>query len=154
LDDVSCHALKIGGVLHDIGKIGIPESILNKAGPLTPTEWEAIKKHPEIGYNICLPLKDRLGDALSIIRHHHEKMNGTGYPDGLQGDAIPLVARIMAIADIYDALTTDRSYRKRLSRKDAVTILKDEAGRGLLDRELVYQFEKVISCPFEPEQLF
>ncbi|MEW5801798.1 MAG: HD domain-containing phosphohydrolase [bacterium] len=145
LDDLSRYALKLGGVLHDIGKIGIPESILNKPGPLNPQEWEAIQKHPEIGFSICFPLKDKLGEALSIIRHHHEKMNGTGYPDRLKGEAIPLVARIMAIADIYDALTTDRPYRKRLSKKEALEILQNEADRGLLDRELVDQFGIVLT---------
>jgi len=144
LDEAALNALKIGGLLHDIGKIGVPESILNKPGPLDPSERTVIQKHPEIGFNICLPLKERLGDALLVIRHHHEKLDGTGYPDGLQGKSIPLVARIMAIADIYDALTTDRSYRKRLTREDALRIMKDEAERGALDQELIRQFEDVI----------
>ncbi|MEW6379374.1 MAG: HD domain-containing phosphohydrolase [bacterium] len=145
LDDTGLNALKVGGFLHDIGKIGVPESILNKPGPLNLSERKAIEKHPEVGFTICLPLKDRLGDALSVIRYHHEKLNGSGYPSGLRGDVIPLVARIMAIADIYDALTTDRPYRKRLTREEAFDILKNEAARGLLDQELVRQFEEVIS---------
>ena len=145
LSNTELRAIKIGGTLHDIGKIGVPESILNKPDSLTPEEWKIIKKHPEIGYNICLPLKDKLGDALVIVRHHHEKLNGTGYPDGLKGEAIPLVARIMAIADIYDALTIDRSYRPYIPQKKTMGILKNEAGQGLLDPELVNQFEKVLT---------
>jgi putative two-component system response regulator len=92
-----------------------------------------MKKHTDIGFKICLPLKDSLGMALSIVRHHHEKLDGTGYPDALSGDQIPMVARIMAVVDIYDALTTERPYRKSMTQADAVKILDEEGQKGKLD---------------------
>ena len=137
LPENDCDALLYGGAFHDIGKIGIPEAILNKPGPLTDAEWDIMKTHPEIGYNICLPLKQNLGAALDIVRHHHEKLDGTGYPDGLEGKDISMVARIMAVADIYDALTTDRPYRKGMARDQSLAILFEEAENGKLDREIV-----------------
>jgi len=144
LGDYEINSLKMGGILHDIGKISVPENVLNKPGPLDSQEWEIIKKHPEVGYTICLPLKNKLGDALDIIRYHHEKLNGTGYPEGLRGDAIPLLARIITIADIYDALTFTRPYRKYIPKMEALKIIKKEALEGLLDKELVHQFERLI----------
>ena len=133
-------ALRLGGVLHDIGKIGIPHSILNKPGSLNSEEWKHIKGHPETGYKICLPLKDTLGPALDIIRHHHEKIDGSGYPDGLRGEEISILARIMAVCDIYDALITDRPYRRAMAKKDAKNILHQEADDGKLDKDVVRQF--------------
>jgi putative two-component system response regulator len=130
-------ALRFGGTLHDIGKIGVPEDILNKPGPLTDKEFEIMKTHADIGYKICSPLKKNLGPALDVIRHHHEKLDGSGYPDGLKGDEIPMVARIMAVADIYDALITDRPYRKGMSKEKAFGIINKEAGEGKLDPEVV-----------------
>lgn len=130
-------ALRFGGVFHDIGKMGIPENILNKPGPLNEKEWEVMKTHPEIGYKICLPLKRNLGPALDIVRHHHEKLDGSGYPDGLTGDDISVVARIMTVADIYDALRTDRPYRKALSRMNSLNVLRENAQKGELDSAVV-----------------
>ena len=130
-------ALRFGGALHDIGKLGVPEEILNKPGPLDEAEWAVMKTHPEIGYRICLPLKRNLRQALDIVRHHHEKMDGSGYPDGLKQDDIPMVTRIMAVADIYDALVTDRPYRKAMPRQRALQILLKEAGEGKLDRSVI-----------------
>jgi putative two-component system response regulator len=130
-------ALKYGGVLHDVGKIGVPSSILNKPGKLDPEEWDIMMSHTDIGYRICLPLRSLLGSALDIIRHHHEKLGGSGYPDGLQGDRISMPARIMAVVDIFDALTTDRPYRKALSVGDALEVLKKESGEGKLDETVV-----------------
>jgi putative two-component system response regulator len=130
-------ALKLGGVLHDIGKIAVPDQILNKAGPLSPDEWEIMKKHTDIGFKICLPLKDNLGMALSVVRHHHEKLDGSGYPDSLIGEQISMVARIMAVVDIYDALTTDRPYRKGMTKTEAVKILEEESQRGKLDASII-----------------
>jgi putative two-component system response regulator len=132
-------ALRFGGALHDIGKIGISETILNKPGPLDPDEWTIMQTHTEIGYHICLPLKKNLGAALEVVRHHHEKMDGSGYPDGIAGDKISMVARIMAVADIYDALITDRPYRKGLSRKKAISILSADAEAGKLDAGVVQE---------------
>jgi len=132
-------AVRYGGILHDIGKIGVPDEILNKPGRLTPEEFEVMKRHPVIGYEICRPLKSLAG-ALPLIRHHHEKLDGSGYPDGLSGEAVPVSARIMAISDIYDALTNDRAYRKAMSHEKAAEILRGEAAAGKLDRDLVEDF--------------
>ena len=119
--------LNISGNLHDIGKIGIPDSILLKPGRLTDAEYKIIKKHPVIGSNII----GHLGmwtDEQGIIRHHHERFDGKGYPDNLKGEDIPFLARILSVADVYDALTTDRSYRQRMSGDDAAEIIKENAG--------------------------
>jgi response regulator RpfG family c-di-GMP phosphodiesterase len=119
--------LNISGNLHDIGKIGVPDSILLKSGRLTDEEYEIIKKHPVIGSNII----GHFGmwtDEQSIIRHHHERFDGKGYPDGLKGEEIPLLARILAVADVYDALTTDRSYRRKMPEHVAVKIIRENAG--------------------------
>lgn len=129
-------ALHYGGFLHDIGKIGIPHEILNKSGPLTDHEWQIMRQHPEIGYKICMPLGDTLGFALDIIRYHHEKMDGSGYPYGLRDGEIPTVAQIMAVADIYDALVTDRPYRKGMHREKAFDIIMTEATEGKLDMRI------------------
>ncbi len=120
-------ALRRGGLLHDIGKIGVPEAILKKPGPLTPEEFEVMKTHTLLGEEICRPLQS-LRTALPIIRNHHERWDGKGYPDGLEGEAIPLLARIVAIADAYDAMTSDRPYRPAMSPEKAQKIL--EEGRG------------------------
>ncbi len=139
-------SLRKGGILHDIGKIGVPDSILNKAGPLTHEERMVIKMHPEQGARICEKLKSIRG-AVPIIRHHHERMDGTGYPDRLVGDEIPLLARILTVVDIYDALTTTRSYRKGLSHEIAMELLWEETSKGWWDKEVVSQFTKMLSRP-------
>src|SRR3984893_13432668 len=107
-------ALRRAGVVHDIGKIAVPDAILLKPGALTPDEWKLIKEHPMVGERICAPLKS-FRFVLPIIRHHHEKFAGSGYPDGLRGEAIPVAARVLQIVDVYDALTTDRPYKKVFS---------------------------------------
>jgi putative two-component system response regulator len=135
-------ALRRAGVVHDIGKIGVPEHILLKKGPLTAEEWAIMKEHPVVGERICSPLKSfRL--VLPIIRHHHEKLDGSGYPDGLRGDKIPLTARILQITDVYDALTTDRPYRAALPAEVALQMMRDEAGRGWWDVSLLDEFESL-----------
>ena len=96
-----------------------------------------MRSHPEVGYQICLPLEKTLGAALEVIRHHHEKLDGSGYPDGLKGDDISTVARIMAVADIYDALVTDRAYRKGMPKTLAFKILRKEVAEGKLDQHVV-----------------
>ena len=130
-------ALRIGGILHDIGKIGIPDAILKKEGALDPDEWEVMKSHPDVGYRLVYPLKRTLLQALDIIRSHHEKMNGSGYPDGLKGEAISMVARIMAVADCYDALITDRPYRKAFTQEEVLQLMRQEAGENKLDGQVV-----------------
>jgi putative two-component system response regulator len=136
-------SLRKGGILHDIGKIGVPDSILNKAGPLTAEERLIIRMHPEQGAHICEKLKSIRG-AIPIIRHHHEKMDGTGYPDRLEGNDIPLLARILTTVDIYDALTTTRSYRKSLPHEMAMELMWDETRKGWWDKEVVGEFEHML----------
>lgn len=137
LEPEKIEALRFGGILHDIGKIGISNQILNKNGSLDDREWREIKSHPETGFRICYPLRKRLRHAMDVIRHHHEKLDGSGYPDGLSGDEISTVARIASAADIYDALITDRPYRPRMDVETAVAILKKEVRENKLDRAVV-----------------
>jgi HD-GYP domain-containing protein (c-di-GMP phosphodiesterase class II) len=118
------------GLLHDLGKIGIPESVLRKPAPLTAEEWTVMRRHPIVGAQIVAPL-EFFAEGAVIVRHHHERQDGSGYPDGLQGDLIPLGSRIVGVADVYDALTSDRPYRPRLSRAEAVRRLEAEGGRTL-----------------------
>jgi len=112
-------SLEYGFLLHDVGKVGIPERILGKAGPLTPEEWEVMKTHPLLGVQIVTPIWF-LGSAVDIIRSHHEHWDGSGYPRGLVAEEIPMGARVFAVADAFDAMTTDRPYRRALSLEDAV----------------------------------
>jgi putative two-component system response regulator len=146
LCDKELDALRIGGILHDIGKIGIPEHILNKPVPLDHHEWDVMKQHCDIGHKICHPLGKTLGLALEVIRSHHEKLDGSGYPDGLPAERIPLVARIMAVADIYDALITERPYRPALSRKEALDILNKDGEADKLDRKVVEIMTQIVMC--------
>lgn len=135
-DGAFCDLLRVGGLLHDIGKIGVPERLLNKTGPLTPEEFLTILTHPDRGARICGPLRG-IQAALPLIRHHHERFDGRGYPDRLAGEAIPLGARILAVADAFDALTSDRSYRKRLHPEEAIAILERERDEGRWDPALL-----------------
>jgi putative two-component system response regulator len=142
LTEEDLETLRIACLLHDIGKVGIPDTILAKPGPLSQEERKIVEQHPAIGENICAPLKS-LRHVLPVIRHHHERMDGSGYPDGLRGDRIPLKARILQIADIYDALTTDRPYRDALQPQEALEVLSQEARRGWLDQWLVSRFSNL-----------
>jgi putative two-component system response regulator len=142
-------ALRRAGVVHDIGKIAVPEHVLIKSGPLTADEWVIMKQHPVIGERICAPLKSfRL--VLPIIRHHHEKLDGTGYPEGLRGDQIPLTARILQVTDIYDALTTDRPYRPALPQEEALDTMRAEVKRGWWESTLVDELEALVTEPKRP----
>jgi len=118
------------GLLHDLGKIAIPEGVLRKPGPLSEEEWAVMRRHPIVGAQIVAPL-EFFADGAVIGRHHHERHDGSGYPDGLRGELIPLGARIVAVADVYDALTSDRPYRPRLARAEVVRRLEAEAGQTL-----------------------
>lgn len=143
LSDRTLETLRIGALIHDLGKIGIDLDILNKPGKLTDDELAQIRLHPALGQQICSPLK-ALQEVADIIRHHHEKLDGSGYPDGLSGDQISLHARIVSIVDIFDALTTERSYRDALPVEEAMRIMKDEAAQGKLDSFLVAEFESML----------
>jgi HD-GYP domain-containing protein (c-di-GMP phosphodiesterase class II) len=127
--------LACGFFLHDIGKVGVPEHILCKEGPLSREEWEVMRQHPLIGAQIVEPISF-LRDAVGLIRHHHERFDGTGYPDRLRGDRIPLEARIFAVADSFDAMTSDRPYRAALGWDEAIGELHAESGRQF-DPEIV-----------------
>jgi putative two-component system response regulator len=136
-------ALRRAGIVHDVGKIAIPDAILLKPGRLTPEEWTIIREHSVIGERICAPLKS-FRHVLPIIRHHHEKLDGSGYPDGLRGDAIPVTARVLQIVDVYDALTTDRPYKKAFSITDALQTLKQEVAKGWWDPHIFDQFQRLV----------
>jgi diguanylate cyclase (GGDEF)-like protein/putative nucleotidyltransferase with HDIG domain len=138
--------LKTIGLLHDIGKIAIEENILNKPGKLTEDEWGEIKRHPEIGYRILSTVND-MSEMANYVLAHHERWDGTGYPKGLKGYEIPLQARIMSIADTFDAMTSERSYRDALSEEVAMSEIQKNAGVQF-DPELVKVFiEKVLDKP-------
>jgi len=132
-------ALRRGGYLHDIGKVAIPDSVLQKAGPLTADEFEIVKRHTTIGDRLCGNLR-LLRMVRPIVRCHHERADGSGYPDGLAGEEIPLLAQIMGVVDVYDALTTDRPYRPALPTEDACATLEQEAERGWRRADLVREF--------------
>jgi putative two-component system response regulator len=136
LDRETRRRLGRAGLLHDIGKIGIPLEYLQKPAKLTTEEYEVVKLHPSIGYDICKPLKTML-PLLALIRGHHERLDGRGYPDGLKGDQISLPLRCLSIADVYDALTSDRAYRRALPRAQALKIMREEATLGMWDPRLI-----------------
>lgn len=142
LRDEDLRELRLSCWLHDIGKISVPESILLKPGPLSAEETRVMREHPVIGEKMCAPLKS-LRRILPVIRHHHEKMDGSGYPDGLRGESIPLKARILQVADIYDALTTNRPYRGSLAPEEALQILFRDAAKGQVDAGVVWKFSQV-----------
>jgi putative two-component system response regulator len=130
--------------VHDIGKVAVPDAILLKPGRLTEEEWKVMREHPTVGERICAPLKSfRL--VLPIIRHHHEKYDGSGYPDGLRGDAIPVAARVLQIVDVYDALTNERPYKKAFSTADALQTMKEEVAKGWWDPQIFDQFNQLVT---------
>ena len=136
LEENKLNFLETAGIIHDIGKVGVPESILNKPGKLTPEEFEIIKKHSEIGETIIKPLGS-LRECLNPVRHHHEKLNGSGYPDGLIGEDITIETRILGVADIFDALYSDRPYRDKLPLRAVKDILTKDVDSGCLDAKVV-----------------
>ncbi len=136
VDQATLRALALAGYLHDLGKIAVPDSVLLKPGPLTTAERETIQAHAGAGADLVQGLRT-LEDVRPIIRHHHEKVDGTGYPDRLKGEAIPLGARIMAVVDVYDALHTARPYKKALSHAESVAILLRETEAGFWEPRIV-----------------
>jgi putative two-component system response regulator len=143
LDAEMVRSLRLGGYLHDLGKIAVPDGILLKPGPLDPLEQERIRAHPGAGSDLVLGLRS-LELVRPIMRHHHEKWDGSGYPDGLKGEAIPLGARIISVVDVFDALHTDRPYKAALSRSDAVAVLLRETDAGYWDPRIVDIFLDVL----------
>lgn len=135
-------ALRIAGSVHDIGKIGVPDAILLKKGPLTPDEWTVMRAHTVIGERICNPLRS-FQPVLPIIRSHHEKMDGSGYPDGLRDGDVPLLARVMQLTDIFDALTTERSYKPALTGTEALDQMQVEVDKGWWDPKLYDVFSQL-----------
>jgi putative two-component system response regulator len=142
-------ALHRGAFLHDIGKVSVPDSILFKPGPLTKQEWDIMHLHPIKGEEICRPVKS-LASVLPIIRSHHERWDGSGYPDGLAGEEVPLLARILQMADIYDALTSPRPYKPALPGPEAVEILEPETSRGWRDPALYGLFRELWETSIYP----
>ena len=142
-----CIKVQRAGLLHDIGKIGVPDVILTKSGALSPDEYKIMKTHPVLSAEICKPLV-RLRGIIPAIKHHHERIDGKGYPDGLAGDKIPSGAKIMAVCDSWDAMTSDRAYRKRLKAPDVYGILKEASG-SQWDPEIVDVFIKIRKRSFE-----
>jgi putative two-component system response regulator len=125
--------------LHDLGKIAVPDEILKKGTDLTPAEWEIMKQHPATGEKICRPLRS-LRLVLPIIRSHHEHSDGSGYPDALRGEDIPLLARVLQVVDVYDALRTARPYKPARTHEQAAATMRTESGAGLWDEEIAAEY--------------
>jgi putative two-component system response regulator len=139
LDQLDLDALHRGAFLHDVGKIGVPDSVLLKKGTLTPHEYAIMKQHPAIGDDLCATIRS-LDAVRPIVRHHHERLDGRGYPDGLAGAQIPLLARVVSVVDVFDALTTDRPYRRALPIQTAYEIMLKEVASGWCDASIVDTF--------------
>lgn len=150
LDPQQICDLRRGGVLHDIGKLGIPDSILLKNAPLNDAEWALMRQHTVIGDRLLARFRSMAG-VRPIVRSHHERWDGSGYPDGLKGEAIPLLARVLQIADIYDALSSERPYKPAFSREQIISILNDEVARGWRDPRLMRVFMEILM--YAPERL-
>jgi len=140
-----------GAMLHDVGKIGVHDAILNKPAALTSDEWSEMRKHPRVGAEMLRGIKF-LEDAIPIVLHHHEHWNGNGYPLGLKAEAIPLPARIFAVVDVYDAVTSERPYRRTMSHEQAIAILRAQNGI-VFDPKVVAQFIEIVTSPNPPEPL-
>ncbi|MCU1386032.1 MAG: hypothetical protein JWL71_4729 [Acidobacteria bacterium] len=147
LDETDLAALERGGFLHDIGKIAVPDAVLLKGGQLDPYESRVMRKHPIVGDSLCTGLRS-LNKVRPIVRHHHERLDGTGYPDGLRQGEVPLLAQIVGIVDVFDALTTERPYRGARPAEEAFQVLADESTIGWRDRLLVDAFVNMITVGY------
>lgn len=143
LDYDDLDALRRGGILHDIGKLGIPDNILFKQGALDAEEWKLMKQHSEIGASLCAPLRT-MRKTRDIIRFHHERWNGSGYPFGLKAEEIPFLARVFQIVDVYDALASERPYKPAWPPQKIVAAMEEETGKGLWDPELMARFMDIV----------
>ncbi len=146
LDAASLESLGWAGALHDLGKLAVPERVLAKTSTLTPNEWEQVKVHPVVGERLLLSISTDLAPVASAVRAHHERWDGTGYPDGLRGEAIPLLGRIIAVVDVYDALTHERTYRRgRYTPEEARRMLETERGTHF-DPSLVPVYLRILDA--------
>ncbi len=136
-------ALRRAGIVHDIGKVVVPDAVLLKAGPLSEDEWRIMREHATAGERICAPLKT-FHAVLPIIRHHHERMDGSGYPDGLSGEAIPFTARVLQIVDVFDALTMNRPYKRQMHPRQALRVMEHEVRRGWWDPAVFHAFTTMV----------
>ncbi|MGH9370347.1 MAG: HD domain-containing phosphohydrolase [Vicinamibacterales bacterium] len=143
LGEDDLQALHRGGFLHDIGMLAVPDAVLNKTDALAPEEYDLVKSHTAIGDSLCAPLRS-LQAVRPIIRSHHERLDGSGYPDGLQGDDIPRLAQIMGLVDVYDAVTTRRPYQRAHSIEQAIATLREQAARGWHGRDLVEELVAIV----------
>ena len=152
LDEREIEAIRLAGILHDIGKIGIRDEILHKAGKLTDEEWKQVRKHPEVSVSILSRIPDLKG-IIKIIRHHHEHYNGKGYPSGLAGENIPLGARILSVTDMLDALISDRPYREKITFMEAVEEIRKVSGTQL-DPRIVEALDRIVeSLSLDPTDI-
>ena len=151
LEGKALATVRQGGLFHDFGKIAVRDAVLLKPAKLTDEEYTEIKRHPREGRDLLQNMKT-LAHAMSVVYHHHERIDGSGYPDGLAGEAIPITARVTTIADVFDALTTARVYRGALSREDALRIMTDEARRGWWDARLLREFRGVLETLLEGDE--
>jgi putative two-component system response regulator len=149
LSDNDLQALYRGGFLHDIGMLAIPDAVLRKLGPLDPEEYDQVKSHPVVGDGLCSHLRS-LQPVRPIVRHHHERLDGSGYPDALSGDQIPLLAQIIGVVDVYEAMTTERPYQAAASPDDAIEVLRSHVERGWRRHDLVEAFVAVSRRTFTP----
>jgi len=148
LDEKNLKTLRMAGIFHDLGKVAVPDSILRKPGKLTPEEFGIMKTHAAIGADLIQPMRT-MAEVVPLIRHHHEKLDGSGYPDRLGGKDISLIVRIVSVADIYDALATQRPYKEALPHETCMRIMREEAGKGWWDRDVVELLANVTAA--EPQ---
>jgi len=149
VSDADLGTLRLAGVFHDLGKIAVPDGILHKTGPLTAEESALMRAHPTVGADLVRPMKT-MERVLPLIRHHHEKLDGSGYPDGWRGTEIPLLVRILSVVDVYDALNTKRPYKEAIPRERCLEMMREEAARGWWDRDVLETFARILSEHPEP----
>ncbi|HZQ92921.1 MAG TPA: HD domain-containing phosphohydrolase [Terriglobales bacterium] len=150
LSDDQIKTLRCAGIVHDIGKVAVPDAVLLKPARLTSEEFAVMKQHTVVGERICSPLHS-FRDVLPIIRSHHERRDGSGYPDGLRGEQVPITARVLQVVDVYDALTTDRPYKRACSLEQALETMQDEVNRGWWDPYVFATFEQMMTSDAIPE---
>jgi putative two-component system response regulator len=149
VEDAEIGTLRLAGVFHDLGKIAVPDGILHKPGKLDVQEFRTMQSHPVVGADLCRPMRT-MEKVLPLIRHHHEKLDGSGYPDGWRGNDIPLLVRIISVVDVFDALNTKRPYKEAIPRERSLQIMREEVARGWWDRDILETFAKIVADLPEP----